>query len=119
MNTTWSEARNRVDERRKQGITRDCLADRMLDTYSKEGWPIPEHEFNLLIGEVMEGAADTTASQLLTLALAFTLYPEVQRKARLEIDAVCGPSGPPLWSDFERLPYINAIIKEGVRWRPV
>lgn len=89
----------------------------MLDIYSKEGWPFPEQEFNLLLGEMMEGGADTTASQLLTLALAFALHPEVQKKAQLELDAVCGTDRPPLWSDFEKVPYVNAIVKAGMRWR--
>jgi len=55
---------------------------------------------------------------ILTLILAFTKYPEVQTKARKELDAVCGTERTPLFSDFGRLPYINCIIKEALRWRP-
>lgn len=71
------------------------------------------------MGELIEGGADTTAAQILTLVLAFTLYPEVQAKARKEIDATCGTERSPRWTDFEQLPYINCIVKEGMRWRPV
>ena len=90
----------------------------MLASFEKDGWSMPEKEFNLLMGEIMEGGADTTASHLLTLCLAFALYPEVQKKAQAEIDKVCGSSRPPYWSDFGKLPYVNAIVKEGMRWRP-
>jgi cytochrome P450 len=77
-----------------------------------------QREFNLTLGEFVSGGADTTASQLLTLVLAFAKYPHVQEKARKELDAVCGTSRAPVWDDFSRLPYINAIVKEGMRWRP-
>jgi len=55
---------------------------------------------------------------LLTLILAITKHPEVQVKAQKELDAVCGTEKTPLFSDFERLPYINCIVKEAMRWRP-
>jgi cytochrome P450 len=55
---------------------------------------------------------------LLTIILAITKYPEVQVKAREQLDAVCGTDRTPLFSDFEQLPYINCIIKEALRWRP-
>lgn len=55
---------------------------------------------------------------LLTIILAVTKFPEVQIKARKELDEVCGTNRTPIFSDFERLPYINCIIKEALRWRP-
>jgi cytochrome P450 len=77
-----------------------------------------EHAFNNLFGELLEAGADTTANSILTLILAFAKHPEVQRKAQAEIDRVCGANRAPLFSDFEKLPYINACVKEGMRWRP-
>jgi cytochrome P450 len=47
------------------------------------------------------------------------LYPEVQRKARAEIDMVIGPNRLPDHNDRESLPYINALVKETLRWQPV
>jgi cytochrome P450 len=46
-------------------------------------------------------------------------YPEVQEKARLELDRVCGTDRMPIWKDFKDLPYINCIVKEGLRIRPL
>jgi cytochrome P450 len=43
------------------------------------------------------------------------LYPEVQKKAQAEIDAVVGPHRLPDFEDRSSLPYINAIIKESLR----
>ena len=44
------------------------------------------------------------------------LYPEVQKKAQAEIDAVVGPHRLPNFEDRLSLPYINAIVKESMRW---
>jgi cytochrome P450 len=65
----------------------------------------------------MEGGADTTASYLNSLHLAMVANPDIQRKAHEEIDRVIGSELPDL-DDIERLPYIRAIIKEVLRWRP-
>ena len=47
------------------------------------------------------------------------LYPEVQKKAQAEIDAVVGPNRLPDFHDRPSLPYINAVIKESSRWNLV
>lgn len=51
-----------------------------------------------------------------------TLYPEVQRKAQAEIDAVVGNDRLPEFADRVHLPYINAVALEALRWhtgRPI
>ena len=48
-----------------------------------------------------------------------TLYPEVQRKAQTEIDQVVGTSRLPDFSDQDALPYVQAVLKEVLRWHPV
>ena len=47
------------------------------------------------------------------------LYPEVQKKAQAEIDAVIGPNRLPDFHDRSSLPYINAVVKESSRWNLV
>ena len=47
------------------------------------------------------------------------LHPEVQKKAQAEIDAVVGPERLPEIEDRPSLPYINALIKELMRWNLV
>ncbi len=58
-------------------------------------------------------------STLLSVILAFVLYPEVQAKAQAELDAVVGPTRLPNFDDRPQLPYINAILLEVLRWNPV
>jgi cytochrome P450 len=120
MDAVWDRAREIVDARRTKGNNRDCIADHLLDEYHKNGFPMSQHAFNNLIGELVEGGADTTAAQLLTMVLALARNPWVQKKAREEIDPLCGASrSPEMSKDFASLPYINAVVKEGMRWRPV
>ncbi|KAJ7736194.1 cytochrome P450 [Mycena maculata] len=61
--------------------------------------------------------ADTTVSALGTFMLAMTLYPDVQKKAQAATDAVVGQGRLPDFSD--NIPYMDAVVKEVLRWRPV
>ena len=47
------------------------------------------------------------------------MYPDVQKKAQAEIDAVIGRDRLPDLNDMDSLPFINAIVKETLRWQPV
>jgi cytochrome P450 len=51
--------------------------------------------------------------------LAITKFPEVLEAAQEELDWVVGPDRLPTFDDEERLPYIRAMVKETLRWRPV
>lgn len=50
---------------------------------------------------------------------AMVLFPKVQTQAQAELDRVVGPNRLPTFEDYERLPYIRALIKEVLRWRGV
>ncbi|KAJ8129221.1 hypothetical protein O1611_g4411 [Lasiodiplodia mahajangana] len=63
--------------------------------------------------------ADTTVSAIGCFFLAMTLYPEVQERAQKEIDQIVGNDRLPTMADRDNLPYVNAIVKETLRWHPV
>ena len=44
------------------------------------------------------------------------LYPDCLKKAQAEIDRVVGNDRLPAFSDRESLPYIDALVKESLRW---
>ena len=48
-----------------------------------------------------------------------TCFPDVQRKAQAEIDAVIGEGRLPTIADRDRLPYLHATMLETLRWMPV
>ncbi|OCH93087.1 CyP450 monooxygenase [Obba rivulosa] len=62
---------------------------------------------------------DTTLSILKSFVLAMAMHPEVQRRAQNELDSVVGPDRLPDLSYRSSLPYIDAIVKESLRWQPV
>jgi cytochrome P450 len=51
--------------------------------------------------------------------LAMIAYPETQARAQAELDAVVGRARPPTFTDHPHLPYLRAMVKETLRWRPV
>lgn len=67
------------------------------------------------VHRLTEVSSQTIATLEATL-LALSLYPEVQKKAQAELDAIVGPNRLPSFSDRDSLVYINALIKESFRW---
>ncbi|KAK5174015.1 uncharacterized protein LTR77_001095 [Saxophila tyrrhenica] len=65
------------------------------------------------------GGADTSVSTMSLFFLAMVVNPEVQVKAREEIDRVVGSHKLPTFADRPRLPYIDAVVKECLRWHPI
>jgi cytochrome P450 len=71
------------------------------------------------VGALMQAAAETTALTMRTSIMFLATHPSVQDKAQKELDALCGVDRMPKFADFKDLPYINCIMKEGLRIRPV
>ncbi|KAK1522872.1 cytochrome P450 2D18 [Colletotrichum paranaense] len=115
----WTKAREDVELRRSQGIRRESLIDKLLDEEIKCDVPLSYTAFNNFLGGLQMAAADTTATATLTNIMLLAKHPEAQEKARVELDRVCGTERFPNWSDFKSLPYINCIVKEGLRAKPV
>ncbi|TFY62176.1 hypothetical protein EVG20_g6799 [Dentipellis fragilis] len=69
-------------------------------------------------GGIFAAGSDTTISVLTSFILAMLLHPKAQAKAQAEIDSLLGPNTLPTFHDRERLPYVECIIKEVLRWNP-
>ncbi|KAF8191538.1 cytochrome P450 [Mycena galopus ATCC 62051] len=106
---------NDAKELHRSGNLPPCLAAHLIDnprdlTTKESAW---------LAGTVFAAGAETTAAALSVFVLAMTLYPSVMRTAQAELDEVVGRDRMPSLSDRANLPYIEAIVKEVLRWRPV
>lgn len=53
------------------------------------------------------------------MILAMSLYPDVMRRVQAELDCVVGRGRLPTIADRPNLPYLEATLKEALRWRPV
>ena len=71
-------------------------------------------------GSLVEAASDTTRNANNLLIAAGATDMSWVYRVRKELDAVCGHNAErlPDWSDWDRLPVIQAVIKEIMRWRP-
>lgn len=56
---------------------------------------------------------------MVTALFAMIKYPQVQKKAQAEIDRVVGHGRLPTFADRPALPYIDCLIKEAMRWKPM
>lgn len=116
----FAHARELVDARRRNGDMRESLADRLSDGSIQPDISLTNEEINSgVLGASYQGGAETTTGHTLTNLLFLAKHPHFQDKAREQLDRVCGKTRMPQWSDFENLPYINCIVKEGLRIRPV
>lgn len=95
-------------------FTRDILLNR--DT----GYTGNDEEAMYLSMSIIGAGSDSPKRTLNTFVMAALCYPETILKARKEIDAVCGSQAERLPNilDMASIPYVCAIIKELLRWRP-
>ncbi|KAI0270341.1 cytochrome P450 [Russula aff. rugulosa BPL654] len=76
-------------------------------------------ERSWLAGTLYVGGADTSSVMMSWWTLAMLAYPETQARAHAELDAVIGRTRLPTFADYPHLPYIRAMVKELLRWRPI
>ncbi|EJD01825.1 cytochrome P450 [Fomitiporia mediterranea MF3/22] len=95
------------------------ILSRLLESYSAGDKVIGDEDMiTKVTGVLYSAAADTTVAALYTFFLAMLLYPDVQKRAQEELDRVLGKDTLPTFNDRPNLPYVNAVIKESLRWQP-
>jgi cytochrome P450 len=116
----WTKAREHVETRRRKGDNRESLMDELLDDQSiHHDAAFQGTKLANFVGALMQAAAETSALTMRTSIMFLATYPWVQDKAQKELDEFCGVNRVPTFADFKDLPYINCIMKEGLRIRPV
>jgi len=93
--------------------------DQLLDGSTRFEAPFQGTKLGNFVGSLMQAAAETSALVMRTNIMFLATHPWVQEKAQRELDALCGADRVPTFADFKDLPYINCILKEGLRMRPV
>ncbi|KAI0293120.1 cytochrome P450 [Russula brevipes] len=79
---------------------------------------LSNHEIAWLLGTLFTAGAETTGTTLSWWILAMITNPDIQLRAQDELDAIVGRSRTPTFADAPSLPYIQALVKEALRWRP-
>ncbi|KAJ3510174.1 hypothetical protein NMY22_g16051 [Coprinellus aureogranulatus] len=111
-----------VEEGLKRGDTRPCVASELLRELD-EGDPNYQQKRKVIhdvLGSVYAAGSDTTVSTAATFLLAMAQNPDIQKKAQGIVDKVVATQGRlPDFTEYKTIPYIEAIVREVLRWRPV
>ncbi|KAM0432733.1 hypothetical protein ACHAPT_004435 [Fusarium lateritium] len=102
----------------------ESLAHELLRRYRRNEANGQEQEWSLddikgAAGAVFIAGADTTWATCVIFILNMVLHPEIQEKARCQLDSVIGPDRLPNFSDRASMPYIEHIVQEIYRWSPL
>ncbi|TFY71482.1 hypothetical protein EVG20_g1513 [Dentipellis fragilis] len=109
-----------VQQRIANGTARPCFATTELEKWAKTGQNPEQATIIKNVAAISYAAgADTTVSAIQSFVLAMMLYPDVQRRAQQEIDAVTGSQRLPRFSDRSSLPFVDCVVWESLRWNPV
>jgi len=130
---------NTINETKRQAATRDNILESLIDTArarpdldfdnptclvdvmlakEKEG-ELTGETILLLVNDLLIAGIDTSAQTVSWLLLILANRPEIQDKVQEELDRVIGVDTRPSVEDQERLPYLNAVILESMRYRTV
>lgn len=112
---TYMVGVDHVKNRRKRVGVRNSFIDRLLDDKKLS---FTDHRLGFLTGGLMIAGSDTTATMIVCFMQAMVKWPESARKAQKQIDAIVGEDRTPTRADYNDLPYVMAIVKECMRWRP-
>jgi cytochrome P450 len=107
-----------VLDRMAEGTTQPCMVSTALGRIAGKDTS-DEIAIKESAATAFGAASETTDSVLQVFILAMVLFPEVQAKAHTLIDAVVGTSRLPTFEDRASLQYIDAILRETLRWRPI
>jgi cytochrome P450 len=114
---TWFQMmQDQVASDMKSGQAAPSWMKTFLETRSKWGFK-SDLEGAYAVGMHGIAGALTIAAPMQTFCLAMVHYPQFLPMLQEEIDRVCGDR-PPRAEDRPNLPFLRAVIRECLRWRP-
>ncbi|KAA1476618.1 cytochrome P450 [Dentipellis sp. KUC8613] len=104
-----------VKKRMVSGTIRDCFTTNLVENASLSRLTCEGTAW--LAGTMYIAGSETSANVMAWFLLSMLLYPDAQNHAQKELDTVVGRSRIPTFADLNQLPYIQALVKEVLRWR--
>ncbi|KAF8061631.1 cytochrome P450 [Lyophyllum atratum] len=108
---------NNVKEQMKLGTDQPSMATHALE--KQEQFGLSDVETAFALSAPWAAGVGTTVSAIEVVILAMLHFPAVMRKAQVELDSVVGTQRLPGFDDYDSLPYLQALVKEVTRWRPI
>ncbi|KAF8817266.1 cytochrome P450 [Phlegmacium glaucopus] len=93
-----------------------CYMEYLLDNQAK--FELNREELCGLALSLMEGY-DTSGMFVMSFVFTLMTFPECQKRAQEEMDRIVGTGRLPELSDFQKLPYLSALVNEHHRFRPM
>ncbi|KAM5542455.1 hypothetical protein V8D89_003914 [Ganoderma adspersum] len=105
----------------QEGRAREAMVTRILDGTKEEDPQAADMKelCSHVAASTVLASTETTHAVMEAFFLAAAMHPDCQKAAHEELDTAIGPDRLPEFSDFDRLPYVRAFIKEVMRWHTV
>ncbi|TFK27935.1 cytochrome P50 [Coprinopsis marcescibilis] len=109
-----------VEEKMSQGMAEACIASELIEKLPPTSDPTRQ-EMTALFRQVTAIAhigvcGVWSVIVMKTFLYAMSTHQSIQRKAQEEIDREVDMGRLPNFDDRQRLPYVNAVVKESMRW---
>ncbi|TFK21782.1 cytochrome P450 [Coprinopsis marcescibilis] len=117
LNTPFAQA----EQAALRGTILPSLVSRAMDDIRDGIYPDPDLAYQTMketAATFYAAASATTTTSVNNFILSMMMHPDIQKKAQKELDSVVGSGRLPQFSDAPQLPYIFAVLKESMRWRP-
>ncbi|CAL1696588.1 unnamed protein product [Somion occarium] len=113
----FGEMYEEVKDRIRNGDERHSFASTLIHDERQLG--LSEDESVWLAATIYATGGETTSTVMAWFMLAMVTHPEIQKKAQEELDAVIGRDRMPTFADRDSLPYVQACVRESLRWKTV
>ncbi|GJJ11904.1 hypothetical protein Clacol_006142 [Clathrus columnatus] len=101
-----------VEKQTEAGNTMPCVSTGLVQdkdlTLKEKAWAT---------GTLYVAGSQATARQMQWFIPTMALHPDIQEKAQKQLDDIVGRERMPNLNDFDKLPYVQALVKEILRWR--
>ncbi|PSN69539.1 cytochrome P450 [Corynespora cassiicola Philippines] len=108
---------NDVKKRMEEGTQVPCTTQWALERQKELGFD--DLELSYALSSPWAAGIGTVSTAIEIAILAILHYPEAYAKVNEEMDRVVGRDRMPTFEDQKNLPYLEAFIKETMRWRLV
>jgi cytochrome P450 len=106
-----------IASRRSAGVDRGDVLSMLLAARDEDGQPLSDVEIRDQAMTLIVAGHETTFTALCWTLDLLSRWPETYERLRAEVAKVLDGT-PPSAADLARLPYLDAVIQEGLRLRP-